>query len=199
MKIDILFLDILFENEMDGMEVARHIRETDEFIPIVFVTNSEAFVKEGYSVHAFRYLSKPICYDDVALCLDVAYKQYTLAHNEYLIIADSGRRLAIRHDEILYLEAQSPYTLIYMQNISKPHKIRYRFQDLLLKLPCELFSPCHRSYIVNMIHVRCIKRTELILSNGHVLPVSRPYAKALDAAFDSYYQEGGVITHVDTL
>ena len=112
---DILFLDILFHNEMNGLEIAKKIRETDSAVPIVFVTNSDAFVKDGYTVRAFRYLNKPICYEDIAICLDVAYMQYTLAHNEYLIISDAGQRLALRHGEILFIEVQSPYVLIYIK------------------------------------------------------------------------------------
>lgn len=190
-KADILFLDILFRNEMNGMEAAKQIRATDGFVPIVFVTSSEAFVKDGYEVRAFRYLNKPVCYEDMALCLDVAYKQYTLNHNEYLIISDAGRRLALRYNEILYIEAQSPYTMIYMQGQSEPIKIRYRLLDLIPKLPKELFTPCHRSYLVNIIQVRSVKRNEVILSLGQSLPVSRSFSERLNNAFDSYYLEGG--------
>ena len=67
------------------------------------------------------------------------------------------------------------------------------------KLPQELFIPCHRSYIVNLMHVRCLKRTELFLSDGKRLPVSRPYGNTLNAAFDSYYQEGCRYDHVEPI
>lgn len=197
LRADILFLDILFDNELDGMEVAKQIRFTDTCIPIVFVTNSEAFIKEGYAVRAFRYLSKPICYDDIAFCLEMAYKQYTLAHNEYFIIAEGAHRIAIRHEEILYLEASSPYTLIWVQSNKEPMKVRFRFLDLQQKLPNELFIPCHRSYIVNIMHVRRVKRHELLLSTGRILSISRSYISDVSAAFDSYYQEGGAFIYVD--
>lgn len=196
---DILFLDILFHHEMNGLEIAKKIRETDSAVPIVFVTNSDAFVKDGYTVRAFRYLNKPICYEDVAICLDVAYMQYTLAHNEYLIISDAGQRLALRHGEILFVEVQSPYVLIYMQSKKEPIKIRYRFLDLIPKLPEELFTLCHRSYLVNIVHVRAVKRNMLTLSTGQELPVSRSFAEQLNHVFDSYYQEGGMQHGMDNL
>lgn len=81
---DIIFLDILFHHEMNGMTVAKKIRETDQSVPIVFITNSEAYVKEGYQVHAFRYLNKPVCYEDIAQCLDVAYKQHTACYAAFV-------------------------------------------------------------------------------------------------------------------
>lgn len=191
LKADIFFLDII-HNEMNGMEVAKQIHETDKSVSIVFVTNSDAFVKDGYEVRAFRYLNKPILYEDIALCLEVAYKQYTLSHNEYLIISDARRRIALRHSEILFVEAQSPYTVIHMQGRSEPIKLRYRFLDLIPKLPEELFIPCHRSYLVNIIYVRVVKRNVVILSTEAELSVSRSFASHLNDSFDSYYQEGGI-------
>ncbi|MEG0492610.1 MAG: LytTR family DNA-binding domain-containing protein [Clostridia bacterium] len=187
---DIIFLDIQFQNEIDGMEVAREIRKTDIHVPIVFITNSDAFIREGYIVYALRYLSKPISYEDLIPCLNIAYKQYTLSHNEFLILSEAGRRLVMRHAEIIYLEAQSPHTWIFKQGEQNPVQSRYCFSEVLQKLPPEMFVPCHRSYAVNLIHIRCLKRTELLLSNNKILPVSRVYSNLLINAFDSYYQEG---------
>lgn len=195
-KADILFLDILFNNEMDGMALAKIIRKTDEALPIVFITNSEAYIKEGYAVHAFRYLNKPICYNDIAQCLDVAYKQHTIAHNEYLILTSTGQRLALRYEDIMYIEAQSPYTVIHVQGKAEPIQIRLRFRELLPKIPEEQFVMCHRSYVVNVLHIRRIIRKELSLSNGMTLPLSRTCIDAVNKAFDSYYQDGGVYIHV---
>lgn len=196
---DIMFLDILFHDEMNGVEVAKKIRETDNAIPIIFITNSDIFVKAGYVVRAFRYLNKPVCYEDIAVCLDVAYKQCTLRHNEYLIISDAGQRLALRYGEILFFEVQSPYVLLYMQSKKEPIKIRYRFLDLIPKLPEELFTLCNRSYLVNIVHVRAVRRNMLTLSTGQELPVSRSFAEHLNNAFDSYYQEGGMEYGMDNL
>lgn len=199
LNADIILLDILFSHEMDGMALAKRIRETDQSVLIVFITNSEAYVKEGYAVNAFRYLNKPVCYDDIARCLDVAYKQHTIAHNEYLILTSGGQRIALRYENILYLEARSPYTLIHTYERQEPLQIRCRFSELMPKLLEEQFVMCHRSYIVNIIHVRRIRRKELSLSNGALLPISRPCIEAINTIFDSYYQEGGAYIHVDSL
>lgn len=199
LKADIIFLDILFSHEMDGMSLAKKIRETDQSVLIVFITNSEAYVKEGYAVHAFRYLNKPVSYDEIACCLDVACKQHTIAHNEYLILTSGKQRIALRYANILYLEARSPYTLIHTYEKQKAIQIRCRFSELMTRLPEEQFVACHRSYIVNIIHVRRIKKKELSLSNGVLLPISRPCIEAVNTIFDSYYQEGGLYIHVDSL
>lgn len=194
---DILFLDIEFPSEINGMEVARQVRKTDENVPIVFITNYDAYLREGYAVRALRYLGKPVRSHEIAMCLDIAYNQYALSHNEFFIFSTAGRRIAIRYAEILFFEAQSPCTLIHQHGSDQPMKLRSRFGEVTQKVPQELFVPCHRSYVVNLIHVRCVKRTELLLSNGQWLPVSRPYIAALNDAFDSYYQEGCAYVRVE--
>ncbi len=191
-KMDIAFLDILFDHELNGMEVAQSIRKRDQNVPIVFITNSNAYIRDGYVVQAFRYLNKPVYYEDIAQCLEVAYERYTLAHNKYFILTNAGNRLAIRYEDILYIETRSPYSIVYHSNSREAIRLRCGIATLLPKLPNELFVMCHRSYIVNIMHMRCIRHRELVLSNQQLLPVSRSYAKEVNEAFDHYYQEGGV-------
>lgn len=191
LKADLFFLDILFHSETNGMELAREIRQRDERAMIVFITTSEAYAQKGYSVQAFRYLSKPVCYADLALCLEVAYRQYTLAHNEYLILIGNGSRMVFRYEQITYIEARSPYIEIHMiRSMNETVKLRGRLNMLSDKLPSELFVQCHRSYIVNLLNVQRIHRTELFLNTKEVIPVSRSNYQKLCEAFDHYYQEG---------
>ena len=57
-RFDIVFLDI-YMNGMDGMSVAKQLRQKDAECRLVFVTSSDSFAVEGYKVRAFRYLVKP--------------------------------------------------------------------------------------------------------------------------------------------
>lgn len=192
MKADILFLDILFESEMNGLELAWTIRQRDEKVMIVFITNSEAYAKEGYAVRAFRYLSKPICYADLAFCLDVAYRQFTLAHNEYFIFTGTGSRIVLRYDQISFIEARSPYIEIHTIRDRDEDVVRIRGTFPLLegKLPEELFIQCHRSYIVNILNVLSIRRDTVYLSTKDRIPISRSRFQKLCDTFDRYYQGG---------
>lgn len=48
LQADIFFLDILFNSEMNGLDLASEIRKHDQKVMIVFLTNSEAYAKNGY-------------------------------------------------------------------------------------------------------------------------------------------------------
>lgn len=56
---DILLLDIQMA-QMNGMELARKIRERNRRIQIAFLTGLPDFICEGYEVDALHYLIKPI-------------------------------------------------------------------------------------------------------------------------------------------
>jgi len=196
LSADLLFLDIQFIDEMNGMELAKLIRQKDEQVPIVFVTSTDAYVYEGYSVSALRYLRKPIRYEEIAECMDIAYKQYRLSANRFFTVSENGNRFLIPYQDILYFEARSPHTIVRKRSDPGEIRLKLRFSELPERLIPEIFVRCHRSYIA---HVRSIKRNELMMSNQDLLPISRPYLASINGVFDRYYLEGILKNAVDTV
>ena len=56
---DLLLLDIELE-KMNGIALAKKIREKDDSIMLAFLSNRKEYVFEGYEVQAIRYLLKPL-------------------------------------------------------------------------------------------------------------------------------------------
>ena len=196
---DIFFLDIQYKSEMNGIQAAKIIRETDQLVPIVFISITDIFSLEGYTVMALRYLQKPVSYEEIAHCLEIAFNRYASSQREFLILSESGLRYAIPIHEIKYIEAVSPMVRIVRDQNQTIMEIRTHFKDVLSLLPAGLFVQCHRSIIVNLMYVRSIRKKELMLCGNVSLPVSRMYADSVGQAFDSFYQEGGRFTRVESL
>lgn len=187
-QYDMLFLDIQIPNEMDGIELARKIREMDECVQIVFFTNFSEYAYEGYHVNALRYLQKPVHPDQISECLNIAFRQWKYTQSENIILDYNGGRLVLKYKSILYIEASGHTILIHCTHEKTPIRLRHRLSQLITSLPKTIFVMCNRSYIVNIIYVRKITYDRVTMANGEDISIGKQYRDALRRAFNSYYQ-----------
>lgn len=196
---DLLFLDIEIPREISGLTLAHNLRAINTEISIVFITNYDEYVYEGYTVNALRFLRKPVNDDEIYFCCSYVYNRLALTHADSIAFFSGNLRITLRYLEILYIESHSHTLDIFTTGRSKPLKISSRLTDVLALLPSKLFVFCHRSYIVNIAHIRLLTRTNLVLSNKDTLPVSRTYVTQLNQAYDNYFRGGKMINGMDNI
>lgn len=111
-KLDMLFLDIQM-GELTGMETARKVREYDNKVEIIFITALWDYVQKGYEVRAFRYLIKPVNFEDlreqVIACTDSVLEK----RDTYITIKDKGNVLKLRTEDIVFLETFDRKVIIH--------------------------------------------------------------------------------------
>ncbi|CEN31385.1 LytR/AlgR family response regulator transcription factor [Paraclostridium sordellii] len=173
-KVDLLFLDIQM-NELSGMEVARKIREFDSKVEILFTTSVEQYVFEAYEVKAYRYLVKPIEYEELKKQVKLCISDY-LSKNSIISIDSNKATVKIPIGEILYAEVMKKEVTIYTE--SKVYTIETRMKRVEEKLFNYGFFRCHHSYLVNLNKVSEI-RDKTIFINDEEIPVSRMRYKSL--------------------
>ena len=171
---DILLLDIEM-GTMNGVDLAKTIRQTNDTVQIIFITGFPDFIAEGYEVSALHYLMKPVSEEKLHAVLDKA------AAN----LAKSEKRLCITHDrqtdfiplsQITYIEAQKQYVEIHTSDAL--YRMKSSLADIESKLD-EYFSRCQRSFIVNLRYVIRIKNDCVVLKNGVEVPISRGMAEKI--------------------
>ena len=178
---DILLLDIQMRG-MDGVTLAKRIRETDSRVQIIFITGYPDYMAEGYDVSALHYLMKPVRPEKLREVLNKAVDRLTESPRSIVLPLREGN-IRIPEDEIEYAEVFSHEMAVYTKN--QKYGVRISTGDME-KLLGEGFLRCHRSYIVNLRHVRKITRTALFLDNGVALPLSRSQYDAVNQAFIQY-------------
>lgn len=178
---DIALLDIDFDRSCyNGMDVARRIRSLRSDTVIIFVTNFIEYAPEGYEVQAFRYVLKRDLQTDLNTILPLALKQL---NQETLPIQINGEIIKILLDDILYLEVQQHNVTVVTRNLSSEHKPKeYSFYATLTDLEERLepfgFLRIHKSYLVNMKHLKKFQCREATLDNGMSLRVGeKSYAE----------------------
>jgi len=188
LSVDLLFLDIQIPGELSGMEIAKRIHSRDEYIPLVFVTNYSEYVFEGYSVHALRYLQKPISQKDIELCLDIVWRQWSNGHDQFLSLSTASQSIRVPIQAIIYAEARSHTLYIFTSDEIGTYEIRSTLTELEKKLPENSFLRCHKSFMISMRHIRKYRNRIITLSTGVEIPVGRKYIPSFSAKFRGYYQ-----------
>lgn len=176
--VDILLLDIQM-GRMDGISLAKKIRQTNERMQIVFVTGYPDFALESYEVSALYYLMKPINPEKLYQVLDQAVLRLAEKPRTILLREDGGTTAVIA-DEIWYAEVFSHDIALYMTRKTLHLRIPLNTLESLLG---EGFFRCHRSYIVNMKHVWRITKKAVILEDARELPLSRSLYDEANRAF----------------
>ena len=151
-KYNLVFLDI-FMGEMTGVEVAKRVRAIDPEVMLTFVTTSDDFAMEGYRARVERYLLKPFRDEDVHEVIASAARRAGLKAERTLELAGE----AIPHSRIRFIEQNNHVTVIHLIGGGERRR-RGRLDDIEAKLPCPPFYRCHKSYLVNLDHVKNIDR-----------------------------------------
>ena len=178
MEHDLLFLDIELKGSasgMDGMEVARQIRGMEQIRQpvIIFVTGYEKYVYDAFDVDASGYLVKPVNEQKFAEVFSRAQDKIlseTEQKKRTLLIQYAGANKAIPIDNIYYLESQKHKIVLY----TKDGELEYyaKIGELEEELQ-EHFCRINKGYLVNLSYVDEYSRTEIILTNGDKLPLSK--------------------------
>lgn len=175
---DLLFLDIEMP-EYNGMEAARKIREKDDGVTIIFVSNLSQYAVAGYSVDALDFIVKPMRYVQLRAVMNKA-----LRTTEYVNIKNIEGIQRISVDEILYVEVQR-HRLFY-------HLIGGRVVDnwgilseVYEVLPQRRFAKCNNCYVVNLHFVRGVEG-DFVDVGGEKLKISRAKKKEFMDKLVSY-------------
>ena len=178
---DLLFLDIKLGG-INGVELAQKLRSMKHTVQIVFTTNSEKYVYEGYNVSALNYLIKPISYDK--LCIAMNQAKETIDKRKFYLCKTSDSIVKIPYEDIIIIEMDS-HNAVITTNTDK-YITRRTLAEILGSLQDEIFIQCHRSCAVNIQHIYSISKKNLSLSNDMVVDIGRKYIKELNDRFIKY-------------
>lgn len=178
---DIIFLDIDMP-AIDGMAVAKVLRDKGCESLIVFVTSHQERVFDAFEVSAFRFLIKPA--EEVALftVMDAAITTLAERSSQVLIIELPTTRLVqVPLSEILYLESLGKYTYIHTkQEVFETRLTLKHFEE---QLENKGFFRSHKSYLVNVKQVKTHTQQGITMLNGEEIHLSRLKASSFKKVF----------------
>lgn len=183
---DILLLDIQM-CPISGMDAARELCKRYRNLCVIFITSQVQCALEGYAVHAFGFLCKPVNFGLFRQQMADAIEALTARHGISVVLRSHGEVYRFQSNEIHYIEAQGHSILITTQSRKQEYAVDLNAVER--QLEGQGFFLCRRGLLVNLQQVQKIAQTELIMNNGDVLPLSRHRRKEFLVAFSQ--QAGG--------
>lgn len=172
---DLSLLDIQMPG-INGMEAAALLRTYDDQIPIIFVTNLAKYAVKGYEVGACGFIVKPATYGNLTLALERALRTVTQnAGRTVTIPTESGLRV-IPLRQIVYIEVMK-HKLTYHIVGEEPVDARgslVQLEEDLAEAPVVRIS---KSCLANMDQISMLRSTEMQMTNGDCLRISRTHKR----------------------
>ena len=182
-QIDILFLDIQM-NGMDGLETARKLRAGKFRGFLIFITVLKEMVFQSFEVQAYDYLVKPVDEKQFRKTMERLYASMQNTSEDSLLVQQGYERRIVPKDEIVFCEVID--RKIYL-NLASGEVVDYyeRIENLETKLGSHFFR-CHRSYLINLKHLKGYKNGTACMDNGKEVPVSRLRSREFSGAVLQY-------------
>lgn len=186
-EFDIILMDVEM-TFMDGMTTAERIREKDNEVVIIFITNMPQYAIQGYKVDALDYVLKPISYFAFSQRIDRALTRVKKKEATYITVAQKGGKKKLNVDKICYVEVRD-HDLIY-HSTKEDIVTKSSMKEAEDTLGGTKFFRCNRCYLVNLEYVEDFRGNDVTVASD-VIQVSRARKKAFMDALNDYMNEVG--------
>lgn len=183
---DLVFLDMEMPH-MSGLEVAREIRRSGGGdVLILFLTSFPEYMQESFDVRAFQYMIKPVALEEFERKLKSAMEYLARDEKNIIVLKTESEDIILRTEEIYYFEKEKSARRFQVHLENEMLSARGNMNDLEEQLKEMHFIRTHRSLLVNMKHIKRIRKSEMVLSNEEIIPVSRRKELEIKQQFMKY-------------
>lgn len=186
-NVDLIFLDI----EMPQFNGIEFLKSLDKIPMVIFTTAYSEYAVDGFNIGAVDYLMKPIpfhrFFKAVLRAQQMASTQTaqpiiapTLPQKsvqEYIFVKAEYENIKLNLNDILYIEGLKDYVKIHTSN-GKYILTLNSLKKFEVSLESNDFFRIHRSYIVNLKHVKSIQKNKVVIMDRRI-PVGENYKTLL--------------------
>ena len=184
-RFDLLFLDVLMPGE-NGIDTAAEIRKIDSAVKIIFLTSSAEYAVQSYTVEAYFYQLKPIWEDAFVRLMDSVLAVCEKEQTDSLILRCKNGITRIELRQLEYCEVIHRTLFIHLTT-GKVLESVGSLDDLSRQLSSYgNFLRPHRSFLINLDHVRTLSYQGILMSCMSEIPIPRGKYNDVKNAFLEY-------------
>lgn len=183
---DLYILDIEIPG-MNGLKLAKSIREKDSRALFVFLTSYTRYMKDVFDVVTFDFIEKPISDEKLLQILERA-ATYLNITSQHFSFGYRASRYSLKYDRILYIEKKGRQALIH--TFEDVYKTNMTLEEIWKQLNPKSFVHIHSSYIINLYNLDRKDNEIAIMRNGEKLHITKGYRRELAMRHYEFVQGG---------
>lgn len=187
---DVYFFDIEMEG-MNGLELARELRERYVRAEIIFISFYEQYVWQAFPVRPGAFVRKAQMDADLPKALQMIATRNRENSAVVEIPINNSVTEKVRPADILYCKSAEHYVKFVCENES------HRLYRMKLDRAEELlrgyhFVRTHSRYLVNLEYICSLSADKVILINREEIPVSRSYKRKVNMTVMNLSEQKGM-------
>lgn len=183
---DLYILDIEMPG-MNGLKLAKSIREKDSRALFVFLTSYTRYMKDVFDVVTFDFIEKPISDEKLLQILERA-ATYLNITSQHFSFGYRASRYSLKYDRILYIEKKGRQAIIH--TFEDVYKTNMTLEEIWKQLNPKSFVHIHSSYIINLYNLDRKDNEIAIMRNGEKLHITKGYRRELAMRHYEFVQGG---------
>ncbi len=189
-QFDVYILDVIMPPP-NGIETALSLRSRASKGVIIFLTSSPDYAVESYRARAFYYLLKPAHEEALFPILKEATVLLNRKPLPPIPVKTSEGTIMVAAADILYAELFRRRVRYICKNetiISSTSTASFREMTEPLRR-AKGFFPCGASLLINLKHVKMIRKTDAVFFNGRCIAVPRLACRGFFEAWTDFWLE----------
>lgn len=175
-KPDLAILDIRLYGQKSGIDFAHFLTVQPVKTPFVYLTSQHdrRIFDLALETNPYGYLAKPIQKESLWTTIETAYRLFKKGDPPplELTLFDGNKNHKVDEREIVCIKSDHVYASVHLTD-GRKIITRRPLSQFLEQLHSKLLIQCHRSYIINTLHVSGWDSNSVTMANGVVAPVSR--------------------------
>lgn len=178
-RVDLILSDIDMP-EMDGLTFLKGLSHAPF---VIFITAHYEYAVNGFELDVIDYILKPLLTEERLIKAiekvqkAIFFSRGASAEMKAIKVKDRNQTIFIDPKEIFYLKAWGDYIQIFSNEGMQT--LLCTMKDMENLLPWDMFARMHRSYIVNLKHIKGVEASKVILKNGTELNIGLQYRNQL--------------------
>jgi len=179
---DLIITDIKMP-DINGINMAAHIRNLDRTVLIIFLTSYEEYIRDCFSCMPLGFWDKLISYDKFEADMKNAYE---LLKNRKMCFSFKwdGQDMRVPYNEILYVNNNGRKVEVHTFN--KIYKFTGRLKDHIEVFYQNDIVMTHKSFCVNMAFIKNKDSKSVCLFNGECITISSACRKNFESEYIRY-------------